>query len=226
MTGAESGGHTGPFLELAYWIGQTPGQTDSNVALNRYRDGQQPGDRFAVLHLHTLPRSELLRNEGGRTYIGINRIQVYHAEHTRLVFGGGWRVDGRDRGGVNSRDGWECPGTAEESLWYIGSPRDLTDLTGADVQFWAALQTWAQNLFATGYVGAPAQTLITRGSAFLANGDIDPRNIGQIIGQNDVQGSSQLGGQDPYSTSFTIHNYRQPKGVWRWEYNLAPRRPL
>ena len=212
-------------LELAYWIGPTPGVTESNPTYNIYRDGNQLHDRYVMMHLHVIEASEMLRNIAGRTYLGVAQHQVYHASDIRWQVGGGWRVEGRDFGGFNSRDGWECPGTPGESLWYIGSPRDLTGLDQDNTIFWTSLQRWAEDLFRAGYVGGPAQTLLFRGSATLVNGDINPANPGQLVRAGDREGSSQLGGQDPYRISFTVPNHRQQNGMWTWEYNLAPRAP-
>jgi chitinase len=76
MRGGNTGAPEGPFLELAYWIGPTPGVADPNPALNAYRDRSYRGrgavdDRFVVMHLHIDRHNEagMLRNIGGRTYL-------------------------------------------------------------------------------------------------------------------------------------------------------------
>lgn len=59
MTGTATQGHTaGPFLELAYWVGATPGVAPTQVEetanrLDRYRDSATPNtDRWVMFHLH------------------------------------------------------------------------------------------------------------------------------------------------------------------------------
>jgi hypothetical protein len=62
MTGGGTRGHgPGPFLELAYWIGPSPGVAptaadERRMNLNRYRDSNTAGtDRWVIFHIHFDP---------------------------------------------------------------------------------------------------------------------------------------------------------------------------
>jgi hypothetical protein len=68
-------------LELAYWIGPTPGVWDQNIDrqfnLGQYRDRRAWGrtrpnmrDRWVVLHFHFDERRQVFFEMGGRTYAG------------------------------------------------------------------------------------------------------------------------------------------------------------
>ena len=66
MMGTGTRGHPpGPFLELAYWIGPTPGETPNpqqttRMNLNSYRDtanGQHGEDRWIMMHIHFDPNN-------------------------------------------------------------------------------------------------------------------------------------------------------------------------
>lgn len=209
-------------LELAYWIGRTPGSADNDPALNRYRDLSRsqtanPTDRWVVFHLHMLEDSEMLRSIQGRTYMGVNRITMFHGQNVRWQ-GGAWRVDNRDFGGLNARDGFDC--AEEEELWYVGSPRSNSALQGNELRFFNTLQTWAVNLYNNGYVGDAALSLIFQTPALLPNGHIDPSNPGML--QHPGGSSATLGGGDPYSVSWTVE---PSQGQALHSYNFAPRAP-
>jgi chitinase len=85
-----------PFLELAYWIGPQPGTVPGaleEVARNlpQYRHDRSHEqdsrlDRWVVMHLHVNDpvHPELFIQNNGRTYIGFDNIQVFHAQ--------GWSV--------------------------------------------------------------------------------------------------------------------------------------
>lgn len=71
----------GPMLELAYWIGSTPGQSPApGVDNNReYRDTYTPSggqeDRWVVMHLHINEDTEWLGVfEDGYTHMGVESL--------------------------------------------------------------------------------------------------------------------------------------------------------
>ncbi|KAF3491741.1 chitinase [Arthroderma uncinatum] len=203
--GTSSNSPPGPFLELAYWIGRTPGVPDPNTELNIYRDTEAAvGDRWVVFHLHIDPVSEVLRNVGGRTYIGTPHITVFHAQHYRGN-GPGWRVDGRRMGYENTRDGFNCPQEGVDSaVWYIGVTHDTTGLTGADEDFYRELYIWGIGLFYDGYAGSLGVSAIMQGGNTLANGDIDPDNYGSIIPEDGR--SAVFDNHNPYDINFLIQD--------------------
>lgn len=92
MTGIATQGHAaGPFLELAYWIGENPGVTPTQLEetgynLDQYRDLTTPNtDRWVMFHLHfdvADPNMWLQdRNTGEVTYC----IGIILYEQTRLT---------------------------------------------------------------------------------------------------------------------------------------------
>jgi chitinase len=221
--GTATGAVPGPMLELAYWIGPTPGVESNDVRLDRYRDATPRGgvrDTYVVFHLHLEEGTEMLRNVQGRTYMGIPRLSFFHGQDITVDSNGGWRVDNEDPAGFNSRAGFNCPEDGiGQALWYIGTPLDLHGLSDGELRFWNRLDTWARNLFNAGYTGTAGQGLIFQSGAMLPNGDIDPGNPGILLRPGGA--SSQAGGQDPYRLSFTTQNMGQN----HWSYSFAPRRP-
>ncbi|KAM5437742.1 putative chitinase [Microsporum ferrugineum] len=202
--GTQSNAPAGPFLELAYWIGRTPGVQDSNSELNRYRDLERAlGDDWVIFHLHMDPESEILRNVGGRTYIGITYITVFHSQdyrgHER-----GWRVQVTQTGYENERDGFDCPQDEYSSAWYIGTVHDASQLSPEDQAFYMELDTWGRRLFNDGYTGRLGTSAIIQGGGTLANGDIDPNNYGYIVRRNGM--SAVLNNRDPYGVNFLLRN--------------------
>jgi hypothetical protein len=224
-------------LELAYWIGPTPGVENHDAQLDRYRDATQPPDRapvrdrYVIFHLHLDRASEMLRTIGGRTYMGIPHITLFHGQETELEPDGGWRVDNRDAAGVNARAGFDCPyhGDGTGTIWYIGSPQNLENqgFSESDLRFWRQLDLWATNLFSGGYTGVAGQSLIFQGGVRLPNGDIDARNPGTEIRQ--YGRSFVAGNRDPHSLSWTLHRAGPPNdNRWNhdsWDYDFAPQRP-
>jgi chitinase len=208
-------------LELAYWIGPRPGVENGNAALDHYRERTQGAsrDRFVVMHLHMNENLRMLRTINGHTYMGVQRITVFHGQNPRFQ-NGAWRVENGDFGGLNSRDGWDCPESDSGGQeWYIGSPRDNSGLSGPDQEFFTTLQTWAQNLYTAGYTGTAGQQLIFQGTASLPNGDIDPAVPPFLVhrgGRSDV-----AGGQDPYLLSWTVSDH----GPGQRLYDFAPQPP-
>lgn len=103
MTGLGSGARSGPFLELAYWIGPTPGvDTANDATLGVYRDevnrGNNPDhDRFVVMHLHMEDNRDMLRTIGER----VARVQYEHAN--MLTFSRRAHVYGRSKNHSISR---------------------------------------------------------------------------------------------------------------------------
>jgi hypothetical protein len=216
-------------LELAYWIGPTPGVDSNDPLLNRYRDmtPHRGGvtDRYVFFHLHMNRESEMLRTIAGRTYMGIAHITLFHGQESEEERDGSWRVANREAYGVNGRTGLDCPelGGGIESLWYIGSPQNLQGLSASEQRFWNHLNAWAVDLFNTGYTGNAGQSLIFEGGPLLPSGDIDASNIGREVRWNG-QGSTMAGGRNPYRLSWTAHPVG-PAVDNHWAFNFAPTPP-
>ncbi|RYP78993.1 hypothetical protein DL769_003083 [Monosporascus sp. CRB-8-3] len=120
----ESRSAPGPFLELAYWIGPSPGIASNDPNLNQYRD-RTPRQ---VFHLHIDPTMDWLQSINGHTYMGVTNMQVYHGQETRPAAGGyAWRIDNQDHTVLTERSGWHCL-QEEGSLWYVGAPRNVAGL--------------------------------------------------------------------------------------------------
>ncbi|KAK4233286.1 glycosylhydrolase family 18-9 [Achaetomium macrosporum] len=174
----------GPMLELAYWIGPVPGQPGGS---DRYRDNTRPTngrpDRWVVVHLHINERTNWLRSFNGRTYVGIQSVQIFHGQETNEIEGqGAWRVD--NTGSRSTRRGYRCP---ENTLWYFGAPVAIPGSSPADEamrQYWQNLRDWALRLFNSGYVASPGLSLILRNPVRLINGDYDPSSR-TLLGQGE-----------------------------------------
>ncbi|KAI9371422.1 hypothetical protein BJX61DRAFT_534794 [Aspergillus egyptiacus] len=69
----------GPFLELAYGIGNRIGERGSNAGL--YQD--DPSDRWVVFHLHTLSDEHAFipdPNQADNPFMGVTHITVHHGQ--------------------------------------------------------------------------------------------------------------------------------------------------
>ncbi|KAK2763376.1 glycosylhydrolase family 18-9 [Colletotrichum kahawae] len=191
----------GPMLELAYWIGRTPGVAGGN---DIYRDPDManggPQDRWVVFHMHIDVDTDWLRTINGRTHVGIRSIQVFHGYESNVHNGNAWRVDNTD-GNRNSRDGFRC--REEGALWFPGAAVQLPIGTGteSDELFFSQFQQWGERLFNDGYMGSRALELILSGFQTLSNGDIDPNNPGRIQWRNRLH---PAWGQEMYEVNFLI----------------------
>ncbi|KAL0258443.1 hypothetical protein SLS55_005936 [Diplodia seriata] len=211
----------GPFLEVAYWIGPTPGvqpteDEESSLRLDAYRDSTHTDtDRWVVFHFHFNWDQDLLRNIDGRTYIGTSTIRMFHGQWAEYE-NQGYRVHNRARHGMNSRSAFDCPDST--SHWYIGRPAvDTTFLDRADRDFYDLVQAWGERLFNDGYAGRAGVSRIFTGGSRLANGDMDPDSPGTLLLPWDPSWpNSEL---DPSSISWRILG---PSGddEWIFLYNI------
>jgi hypothetical protein len=63
-------------LEVAYWIGDVPGQDDPNPRFNMYRDtrrGNNQPDRWVVFHFHFDETEQVFWDIDGHSYAGFVR---------------------------------------------------------------------------------------------------------------------------------------------------------
>ncbi|KAK1532412.1 glycosylhydrolase family 18-9 [Colletotrichum costaricense] len=168
----------GPMLELAYWIGDTPG-VPTGSELNRFRDNSEGNEeRFVVFHFHVNERTNWIAHVDGRTRVGIQSVQVFHGYDTDAQPGQAWRVENT----ASTRDGFGCP---DEELWYVGAETDLpSDQLPADQTFFERFQRWSRMLFDDGYLATRGLNLILTGGATVNNGgnqDLDPNNAGMLL---------------------------------------------
>jgi len=168
----------GPMLELAYWIGDTPG-VPTGAELDRFRDSSEGNaERFVVFHFHINEETNWLAHVDGRTRIGVQSVQVFHGYDSDGREDVAWRVDNT----ASTRDGFACP---EDELWYIGAATTLpTNQIAEDATFFERLQRWSQMLFDEGYLASRGANLIlTGGSTVTNNGqrDIDPNDAGRLL---------------------------------------------
>lgn len=178
MNGGE---HPGPFLEIAYWIGPTPGVAptaaeETNLRLNIYRDttrGRTGRDRWVVFHIHFVPGPNLLADFEGRTFIGTPSIRMYHGQ-TASVTRGAIRVDNRDTGttiAINSRSPLvNCP---QGSLWYIGMPTVVPQTSDASEAFAIEIQQWGHSLWDNHYVDSLSLQYIFNVQHWTQSNEID-----------------------------------------------------
>ena len=184
MNGGATGRDPGPLLEIAYWIGPSPGVTptaaqETSMNLNQYRDrsrGRTGTDRWVVFHIHFHPGPHLLDDWDETTYIGTNSIRMYHGQ-TASVTRGAIRVDNRDtdaRSGhtpINSRSGLvTCP---DNTPWYIGMPTVVPSLPNVEQQFQIELQDWGRSLWENNYVNSNSLSYIFNVNAWNRYGEID-----------------------------------------------------
>jgi hypothetical protein len=152
---------------------------------------------------------------------GQNPSTIFHGENSLFPSDQAWRVDGTDHA-MHGRDRFDCPeGEADGEMWYIGSPRDSSHLTGGDLRFFNVLQTWAQNLHTQGYTGREGQGLIFQAARSLPSGDIDPSTPPEFVWPNRRGGSTTAGGQDPYTLNWLL----RPDGSGGAAYNFGPPPP-
>lgn len=146
----------GPQLELAYWIGRSPG-TASGTAMNRYRDGTTAGtERWVVFHFHMNVETAWVARVGGRTRVGVQAVRVFHGTESNERAGQAWRVDGTGDGAY--RDGFRCP---EDALWYVGAETTLPgNQDDRDAEFFNLFQRWGRRLFDEGYLATRGLNLI------------------------------------------------------------------
>ncbi|KAL5349117.1 hypothetical protein ACLOAV_005405 [Pseudogymnoascus australis] len=194
QSGAQSDSPAGPFLELAYWIGPNPGVVETANSYNAYRDmtyrtsqqGAQDQElltRPTVFHLHVDPNSAYLNEVGGHTYLGVPGFRIYHGQEVRPEDGyGQWRVENRDTGGLNARHGWTCPDA--------GAVR---------------LQTWAEGLWAEGYVSTYGLRLIIEPPTGDLGGEINPENPGYLVRPPNGY-TTAAGNRNPYMLNFLLEN--------------------
>ncbi|KAM7214825.1 hypothetical protein V8F06_009815 [Rhypophila decipiens] len=110
----------GPMLELAYRIGRVPGQEGPPATHDRYRDNHRNTngrlERWVMFHIHirtgperAAPNTQFLQQINGRTYIGVENIQVFHGyQSDQTNPQSAWRVSNTD-GMRNDRDPLWCP---------------------------------------------------------------------------------------------------------------------
>ncbi|KAK2035450.1 hypothetical protein LX32DRAFT_647515 [Colletotrichum zoysiae] len=191
----------GPMLELAYWIGRTPGVAGGNdVYRDPYMANGGPPDRWVVFHMHIDEATQWLRTINGRTHVGVRSVQVFHGYESNTRGAEAWRVENTD-GDRNSRDGFTCE--EDDAVWYPGAAVELPTGTGteSDNVFFDRFQRWGERLFNDGYLGSRALELLMNGYATLPNGDIDPA----IPGRVQWRGTTHPGwGQDMYTVNFLI----------------------
>ncbi|KFA50333.1 hypothetical protein S40293_09933 [Stachybotrys chartarum IBT 40293] len=209
--GRASNALPGPFLELAYWIGPTPGvQTTDDREYDVFRDStSRPNhigdDLWVVFHIHF--ESPGRRNDpnirprmfeygpDGRTYVGTPTITVFHAQDSLPIdeddFGNpvDWRVSGGEQLTTTARRTWQCsvPENEDRSYWFIGSPR------------------WGRGLHSGGYVGLTGLRLIVsppRGTGL--HEPIDPDELGWVV--NPEGWTEPAGNRSPYGLNFRIEN--------------------
>ncbi|KAH8194418.1 hypothetical protein TruAng_011415 [Truncatella angustata] len=72
-------------LEVAFWIGGTPGTAPSTVIQTAYSDTTHTiqRDRWIVAHFHIPLDSQTFINYNGQVYLGINYGRVYHSQEIR-----------------------------------------------------------------------------------------------------------------------------------------------
>lgn len=201
----------GPMLELAYWIGSTPGQVPAPGVDNNheYRDTYTPNggqdDRWVVMHLHINEETEWLRVfQDGRTYMGVESLQFYHGYRARTQPGVSWRVDGwgSREGQRNERGGMDCRDREPNGLWWVGAPLTIDEsLQGADRTFEVNFQTWSQRLFNDGYASSRGLRLIVTDYTRLANGDIDSNEYFRVVA---IDESHPDWGENMYNTNWLI----------------------
>ncbi|KAI8931692.1 hypothetical protein NX059_011339 [Plenodomus lindquistii] len=168
----------GPMLELAYWIGPTPGvwnpQLDTIYQLWRYRDLRTIGrrdpfrrDRWVVFHLH-FDSTHVFFNHSHHTYTAIDSITVFHGNEARPAAGGGWEVNwqGTSANYNTARTVIRCPYTVPEgstwdtvqNRWRMMVGQNLeTREAGWPYQYAANsqlyhFQHWLDTLYRTGYL--------------------------------------------------------------------------
>lgn len=118
----------------------------------------------------------------------------------------GWRVDGRDSGGANAREGFDCPvgDRTNVQTWYMGSTRPIGEVSEEDREFFTILDRWAHDLYNRGYVGQQGQRLIFDGTTH-RNGDLNP-GAGDIRRLTPNDRNRITGDPDPYRINFIIEN--------------------
>lgn len=72
-------------LELAFWIGPTPGVAPDAALRDRYRDMSHPDspgtrDRWIVFHFHIPVDSNTFYNTPAALYMGVGVVGVYHSQ--------------------------------------------------------------------------------------------------------------------------------------------------
>ncbi|KAK1622587.1 hypothetical protein BDP81DRAFT_485358 [Colletotrichum phormii] len=174
----------GPMLELAYWIGRTPGVPEGSD-FDRFRDEwEHEEERWVVFHFHVNQDIDWVAHVDGRTRVGVQALRVFHGYESNEVPGSGqaWRVD--NTGSNSERDGFSCP---DDQLWWVGSERDLpTDQFEFDMVFFERFQQWGRVLFDDGYLATRGLDLIFTnqgGSRVNNNGneDLNPDNQGLLL---------------------------------------------
>ena len=157
----------GPLLEVAYWIGRTPGvvpgeQEEQGYQLHTFRDpeneqqvnGRTVRDNWVMFHLHFDPADpHLFRHV---TIAGTEEVQIstfsvrmYHGQTSDMYWGGNnRRVANRDTGagGVNTRSAtYTCP---RNTRWYLGDTGEVPAWTDNDppAGYDAALRWFARHL--------------------------------------------------------------------------------
>ncbi|KAL0940480.1 glycosylhydrolase family 18-9 [Colletotrichum truncatum] len=191
----------GPMLELAYWIGRTPGVAGGN---DMYRDPYManggPEDRWVVFHMHIDEGTQWLRTINGRTHVGVRSVQVFHGYESNVRGDTAWRVENTD-GERNSRDGFTCE--EDDAVWYPGAAVQLPTGTGTETDnvFLDRFQRWGQRLFNDGYMGSRALELLLSGFATMPNGDIDPAIPGRVQWRGVPH---PAWGQEMYAVNFLI----------------------
>ncbi|KAI1182685.1 chitinase [Nemania serpens] len=193
----------GPFLELAYWIGPTPGVA-TGTAYDQFRDtglrdAEDGTDRWAVIHMHfgRDPRNWLI-GENGQIYAGTPGIRFFHGQAVAPAGElGGWRVDGDERVRPHTaRQGWDCP--EGEGLWYVGYPDTPTD---SDILL---LQRFGERLHREGYLNTEGLRLIIEPPTG-PSGDINPENPGYLVRPPNGY-TTAAGNNNPYRLNFLIEN--------------------
>ncbi|CAG7566318.1 unnamed protein product [Fusarium equiseti] len=200
MSGASSEANAGPFLELAYWIGQDPGNAAEVFDRSEFEDGTyRTEDRWVVFHFHIghpvpaqhdpdfdQPPMDWIAEDGGHSYMGVEAVSVYHGQR---VWGAGsgmyaWRVDGRDTA-FNARSTYVC---GEDGLWYVGTEaRAGTWDMRPRGRAMRALERFGMMLWEQGYVRGPGLRLILEGGDLHYQGgrEINPLDPGRVLGEEE-----------------------------------------
>ncbi|WQF88124.1 hypothetical protein CDEST_13138 [Colletotrichum destructivum] len=168
----------GPMLELAYWIGDTPGVA-TGAELDRFWDNSEGNaERVVVFHFHVNENTNWVAHVDGRTRVGIQSVQLFHGYDADAQPGQAWRV----KNTASTRDGFGCP---DEELWYVGTgTTQPSNQLPADQTFFERFQRWSRMLFDDGYLATRGLNLILTGGATVNNGgnqDIDPNNAGMLL---------------------------------------------
>jgi chitinase len=224
--GRDSLARRGPMLELAYWIGNNPGEdTLGNPDYDVYRDTSQEHrdnpDLWVVFHIHfesppngfddqpdwsAHPMLFYRPVDDGPTYVGTPAISVFHANEWsdfQETPDDDVRVDGFDTQ-YTIRNVWRCPAVeSPHPLWYIGTDPN----TGDDsAELTTLLTAWGQRIHQEGYVGHTGLRLILAPPEDQQVSDsIDPHDAGWIV--HSRRGWTEPGGGEgvsPYRRNFLI----------------------